>query len=217
MRNGGHAGELALSLDRDREARVLIVPALFEEANKTRHLMVEVMRRLDGAGIDSFLPDLPGVNESTQPLDQQSLDDWRAATAHAAGHFRASHAFAVRAGAILSPPGIPCWRYAPISGASALKALLRARQVADREAGREQRIEELLQRGRIQGIDLAGYRLGPAMVRDLETAMLPDNGRVVDIDQDMVGGGALWLRSEPGFLPDQADALAAIIAIGIGQ
>jgi len=33
-----------------------------------RRFTVEVMRRLDNAGIDSFLPDLPGGNESSQAL-----------------------------------------------------------------------------------------------------------------------------------------------------
>jgi hypothetical protein len=35
-----------------------------------------------------------------------------------------------------------------------------------------------------------------------------------DIAQDMVGGGGLWLRAEPSEDRAQADALAAILAIG---
>ncbi len=102
--DGKSADEYALVFDRSRDARLLILPPLFEEANKLRHLLVEVMRRLDGAGIGSFLPDLPGCNESLQPLAQQTLASWRGAGVAAVAHFRASHVLAVRASAILPPP-----------------------------------------------------------------------------------------------------------------
>src|SRR5690606_13943847 len=88
---GGLADEYALTVDRARPARVLIIPALFDEANRLRRFTVELMRRLDSAGIDSALPDLPGTNESLQPLDAQTGDGWRAATAAAAAHFAATH------------------------------------------------------------------------------------------------------------------------------
>ena len=58
--HGQMADEMALSFDQHRRWRLLIVPALFEEANRLRRFTVEVMRRLDNAGVDSFLPDLPG-------------------------------------------------------------------------------------------------------------------------------------------------------------
>ena len=61
-----------------------MLPAWFDEGNKLRHFTVEVMRRLDGAGIDSFLPDLPGCNESLAPLEQQTLESWRTEAAEAA-------------------------------------------------------------------------------------------------------------------------------------
>ena len=49
-----------------------------------RRLTVEVMRRLDGAGIDCFLPDLPGCNESLEPLEGQEPEDWSDAVISAA-------------------------------------------------------------------------------------------------------------------------------------
>ena len=213
--DGKSADEYALVFDRSRDARLLILPPLFEEANKLRHLLVEVMCRLDGAGIDSFLPDLPGCNESLQPLAQQTLASWRGAGVAAAAHFRASHVLAVRASAILLPPGLPGWRYAPASGASALRALLRSRMIAAREAGVEERMDDLATRARQDGIDLAGYRIGPELFGDLENAHLPDPGGIVDIAQDSIGGSGLWLRAEPGFDAAQADALAAFLAIGM--
>jgi hypothetical protein len=209
--------EYALAFDRGRTRRLLVLPALFDEAGKTRHLAVETLRRLDQAGIDGFLPDLPGCNESLAPLEAQTLAGWRAGAAAAARHFGATHLLTIRASAILAPPALPGWRYAPTGGANALRALLRARVISAREAGEDVTSEALLAIGRDRGLDLAGYRIGSAMVRDLESAMLPDSGRLADIAQATVGGNAAWLRAEPDFDPTQADALAAIIALGVAQ
>jgi hypothetical protein len=212
---GPSGDEYALVFDRAREARVLVLPALFDEANKTRHLAVETMRRLDGAGIDSVLPDLPGCNESLAPLEPQTLVGWREAAQAVARHFRTTHVLTIRAGAILAPPGLPGWRYAPIGGANAVRALLRARTISAREAGRAETLEGLAEQGRSEGIELAGYQVGAALFRELEIAALPDSGILRDIDQGTVGGGGPWLRAEPDFDPAQADALAAVIAMGL--
>ena len=45
--------EYALAFDRGRAQRLLVLPALFDEANKLRHFTVEVLRRLDVSGIDA--------------------------------------------------------------------------------------------------------------------------------------------------------------------
>ena len=42
--------EYAVAFDRGRARRVLVLPALFDEANKLRHFTVEVMRRLVPTG-----------------------------------------------------------------------------------------------------------------------------------------------------------------------
>jgi hypothetical protein len=86
---------------------VLVLPAWFDEGNKLRHFTVEVMRRLDGSGIDTILPDLPGCNESLVPLDAQTLDTWRSAAVAASRRFSATHVLSVRAGAMLSPDALP--------------------------------------------------------------------------------------------------------------
>jgi hypothetical protein len=207
--------EFALAFDKGRRHRLLVIPALFDEANKTRQLAVETMRRIDGSGIDCFLPDLPGWNESLAPLEDQTLAGWREAAQAAATHFAATHLLTIRAGAVLAPSGLPGWRYAPIGGASALKALLRARVISAREAGRDESSDGLLEQGRREGLELAGYPLGAALVAGLEAAQLPDSGKLRDIEQQTVGGPAPWLRAEPDFDPAQADALAAIVAVGL--
>ncbi len=209
--------EYAVSFDHGRTHRLLILPALFEEANKTRHLLVEVMRRLDMAGIDSFLPDLPGCNESLADISQQTIDGWQRAALAAADHFAATRVLAIRASAILAPPALPGWRYAAISGASALRSLVRARQITSQEAGKAETTDNLMSIGREQGLTLAGYTLGAEMLRDLEGAHVPDSGVQRDIQHLSIGGTSPWLRAEPGFDPDQADALAALISVEISQ
>jgi len=203
--------EYALAFDRGRARRVLVLPALFDEANKLRHFAVETMRRLDAAGIDTFLPDLPGCNESRVPLDSQTLHGWREAAEAAAEHFGATEALAIRGGALCEPAGLPVWRYAPATGASILRAMLRARGIASKEAGVEETREALLERGLQDGLELAGWRLGATMIRELDAAE-PGGVALANIAQGDLGGAGLWLRAEPDHDPAQADALAAIVA-----
>ena len=207
---------MALCFDDFRRWRLLIVPALFDESNRMRRITVEVMRRLNNAGVDSFLPDLPGCNESLQELEGQTPATWKAAISAAAVHFRASHVLGIRGGALLLPDALPGWRYAPINGASALRQMLRARIVSSREAGVTETQESLLAEGLDQGLELAGYRLGAEFIAQVQSLTPSISHSVSDIDQDMLGsGGGLWLRAEPDEDRAQADALAAIIAIGI--
>lgn len=203
--------EFALAFDRQRAHRLLIVPALFDEANRLRRLTVEVMRRLDAAGIDCVLPDLPGCNESLQPLETQTLDSWRAAMAAAAAHFGASHVLGIRGGALVLP-ALPGWRYAPVKGANLLRQMLRARIVVAKEAGLAETQDSLLAAGARDGLELVGYRLGPDLLAQLQAA---ESAPASDIPQDLVGSAGLWLRAEPGEDRAQADALAAILALGI--
>lgn len=205
------AEEYVLAFDQGRRHRLLIVPALFDEANRLHRLTVEVMRRLDAAGIDCFLPDLPGCNESLASLEDQTLDSWQGAMAAAAAHFGATHALAIRGGGLVRP-NLPGWRYAPVKGANLLRQMLRARIVVSKEAGLAETQESLLELGNREGLDLVGYRLSPALLAQLQAALPTD---ATEIDQDTVGGSGLWLRAEPGEDRNQADALAAIVAVGI--
>lgn len=211
----GGSPEMALGFDRGRPWRLLIVPALFDEANKLRRFTVEVMRRLDAAGIDVFLPDLPGTNESLAPLEGETPESWRAAMAAAAAHFSVTHMLAIRGGALVAPDGLPGWRHAPVKGAVILRQMFRARILASREAGREETQEGLAALGEAEGLELSGYRLSPQFLDQFVSLQaLPAVG-VSEIDQDMLGGPGLWLRAEPDEDRSQADALAAIVALGI--
>lgn len=207
--------EYALSFDRGRQRRLLIVPALFDEANRLRRLTVEVMRRLDGADIDCFLPDLPGCNESLQPLNVQTPEDWRDAIASAARHFRATHTLGIRGGAMLTPENLPGWHYAPVKGSSLLRQMIRARILASREAGVNETQQGLLEKALAEGIELSGHDLGAEFVGQFQALSPRAGSGVREISQDTVGGSGLWLRAEPDENCEQADTLAAILAIGL--
>src|ERR1700712_5512911 len=83
----------------------LVLPALFEEANRMRRFTVSVMRALAQRGIGTILPDLPGTGESLTALTDVSLDDWRDAVRMLASEIRVhqgvSLTVAIRGGAIL--------------------------------------------------------------------------------------------------------------------
>lgn len=211
----GQCEEYALSFDRDRPRRILIVPALFDEANRMRRMLVSAMRLLDAAGIDTFLPDLPGCNESPQSFTAQSLHGWRVAMQHAAHYFRASDVLAVRGGALVFPGTLPGWVLEPAKGPAILRQLLRARTIAAREAGRNEDSATLLEQGRTEGLEMAGYRFGASLIAGLQDALPQIEGQRI-ISQAELGGGGLWLRAEPAAAPEQSAALARLIAADIG-
>jgi hypothetical protein len=213
--DGTLAPELALSFDHARPRRLLVLPALFDEANRMRRFTLEVLRRLDAAGIDSLIPDLPGCNESAAPLDQCDLALWRQAAAAAAAHFGATHLLAIRGGGLLLPERLPGWHYGAVKGASILRQMLRARILSAREAGREEDADGLLDRGLREGIELGGYGLGAQLIGELQDALPPERAGLVRIEQELLGGSPLWLRAEPDEDRAQADALAAVIAVGM--
>lgn len=204
--------ELLVSFDRSRPVRVLVCPAWFDEANKLRRFTLEVMRGLDAGGIDSFLPDLPGCNESLAPLAEQTISGWRAAMDAAARALGATHVLAIRAGALAAPLDLPGWRYAAQSGPKLLRAMLRARVIAAREAGISTTSEALLTAGSSEGLVLGGWSIGPAMLRELREAELPGAPAQREITQAALGGRSLWLRAEPDEDAGQAAALVALVA-----
>jgi len=216
LKDGSTSEELLFAVDKKRPVRILILPALFDEANKLRRFTVQLMRALDQHGIDSYLPDLPGCNESLIPLQSMSLADWRTAASAAQTQLGATHVLSIRGGALLSPEGVSGWSYAPVSGAKLLRSMIRARTIAAREGGRAETSEELMKEGRTQGLVLGGWPIGPEMFRAIETAETREDDAIISITQNDVGGAGLWLRAEPGENPAQVEALAAIIAANEG-
>lgn len=117
---------------------------------------------------------------------------------------------AIRAAANIAL-ALPGFSYAPLAGKSALRALLRARVVSAREAGRVETSDGLLAEGMAGGLALSGDHLGAAMVADLAAADLSGNG-LAPLNP---GGPGLWLRAEPDHDAAQALTLAALVAEGM--
>lgn len=214
--DGATSREMALVIAGKGPLRLLVLPPLFDEANKLRRQLHAVMRRLSTRGIASVLPDLPGCNESTASLAKQTLNSWRAASAAAATHFAASHVLAVRSAANLAPEGLPGWLYAPHSASKLLRSLARAQSLAEGETGKERQPTRIIEAARAQGATIAGWPLGAEMITQLESAKEPAASDLLAlVDHDAIGGPPLWLRAEASEDAAQAEALASLIATGM--
>ena len=197
-------------------ATILIVPPLFEEANRTRRTLVLAMRALAADGFAAVLPDLPGQNESLVPLAHVDLDRWQEALAKVAAAVVGPVIMAsVRGGALIDhqAQAAAWWRLAPVGGASLLRTLMRTRVSADREAGLTSSLETLQEQAQTAPLLLAGNLLSPAMVGGLGTseAQAVAPLRSIGLGAGGIAGTPLWLRAEPG----EDSAMAAAIAADI--
>lgn len=215
--------ELCLRFGPDPAPRLLILPPLFDEANRVRHLMVECGRVLAELGIASLLPDLPGCNESLVPLENASISLWQAALIACAGQLGpVTHIASLRGGALLDNAlgDRPRWRLAPVKGGQLLRTMLRTRIASDREAGITSSSEALMETAQSQGIALAGNSLSPCMICELDSAAPSDGDAIRSVrfaddplDADgRIAGAPLWLRAEPAHDPAMAASIAANIA-----
>lgn len=200
-------------------ATILFVPPLFDEANRTRRTLSLAMRSLAEQGFASVLPDLPGQNESLIPLEDVDLVGWQRALADVADAIDGPVIIAsLRGGALIDhlAKADAWWRLAPVGGASLLRTLMRARVVADREAGITASLESLQDMAKTEPLALAGNRLSPAMVAQLGGAEVQPAAplRTVALGHgaDAIAGTPLWLRAEPGEDRAMAGAIAADIA-----
>jgi hypothetical protein len=215
--------ELCLCHGPESGPALLILPPLFDEANRVRHLMVETARALATNGIASLMPDLPGCNESQALLENASLSLWQAALIACGDQLGpVSHVASLRGGALLDEAlgDLPRWRLAPVKGGQLLRTMLRTRIASDREAGMTSTSEALMEAARSQGIELAGNILSPCMIRELDAAA-PSQAHAVrlvrfaddplEADARIVGA-PLWLRAEPAHDPAMAGSIAADLA-----
>ena len=204
---------------------MLILPALFEEMNRTRRLCALTGAALARAGVRSWLPDLPGTGDHEAGFEAMDWARWRAALdalASVAAAGGAVHLLAVRGGALLVdavPGAASLYRLAPpASGMKLLRDLWRARAAADREAGGASSVASL-EAGSGAGatIEAAGYSISAPLAADLRragpstpgcptrtAATAPADG--VDV---VLPGPPLWRQAEPLDAAPLADALAA--------
>lgn len=199
----GRTNEWLVRLGDPRTPPILFVPPLFEELNRTRALIVAVMRRVAAEGNSCWLPDLRGTGESLVALEDVTWDDWRhdvrSAAEHVAKESGKCPVIASVRGACLIDDGAEAsgwWRFAPVTGAALARDLDRASLTG--------------------GAEWAGYPASPQLREALRGASPADVTRLrtVRLETDAgagdhkVAGPALWRRSEPG----SSDALAKALA-----
>jgi hypothetical protein len=199
----------------DNGPTILILPPLFEEANRMRRILVEVMRGLAAQGVASALPDLPGTNDSPIPTVDARLEDWGAAISALADTLpRPLLTVAIRGGALLDGFAAPDarWRLAPESGRRLLRDMLRATALTG-----TMKASQLETRARVAPEQLAGNLVHPELFVALEaaepdavaarTAIIGETTAPADI---VFAGSPPWRRAEP-------EDDAALVAVMTGD
>jgi hypothetical protein len=195
----GGQSEFCLCFGERHAARtIIIIPPLFDEMNRTRRMLVEVMRTLAGRGICSLLPDLPGFNESLANISKQTVGTWRQALEEAAVQLNPTHIVSLRGGTLIDDVADrPILRLAPVKGASLLKTMLRSRLLADKEAGINSTIEGLMASAESGFLELSGYNLSDEMLQSIQDAAPSTSCQFQEIALADIDGTPLWLRAEP--------------------
>lgn len=194
-----------LRLGPDSGPTILAAPALFEEANRTRTMLLDVLRRLAGRGFACALPDLPGQGESLLPSAAANLTSWRHAFAAAASSLPGPvHVVAIRGGALVDTDAAVAsrWHLAPVTGADLVRELRRIQHAAGSD-------------------DYSGNTIPDPAIALLEgaTPAATRAVRVVRLDTDprpadhRFSAAPLWRASEPGTDP----ALQAVLADNIAE
>ncbi len=205
------------------EPTVLVLPALFEEANRMRRFTVSVMRGLAARGIGTILPDLPGMGESVTALADVTLADCKEAVATLANDVREREgrcfSLAIRGGALFDSAADYGWRLAPESGDRVLRDLVRATALSSGQSA-----TDVDRRARLTPTMLAGNLIAPEFYVDLMAApMLSTNRRIVRLADDAgardisLSGSRLWRAAEPGDDPNMSEAAVADIALWVHQ
>lgn len=199
-------------------SQLLIVPPLFEELNRTRKLLSDLMRALAARGVATHLPDLPGAGESETGLAEIQWSDWRHAVDDAATACAATAIFAVRGGCLLDDvvPGLPHMRFSPAQGKRLIRDLIRSRSLNDPDFDSTAQ-QAVFTEG---PTSLGGYPVSAALasaVRDADIADLPDTSTIrLETEHGAadrrIAGPPLWRRAEPSGSAELTGALTAAIA-----
>jgi hypothetical protein len=179
---------------------LLILPALFEEANRMRRFTVSVMRNLAEFGIGTVLPDLPGTSESVTDLADVTLQDWHDTVSDVTDTIFGS--VAIRGGALIDGTFKNRWRLAPESGERLLRDMMRATAFSEGVSA-----TELDRQARTTQKRLVGNLFSPSLYKALQTAVPVEGAHISAVD-----GPKLWRAAEPGDAPDFAQLVAIDIA-----
>ena len=166
---------------------VLHVHAFAEELNKTRRMVAVASRALAGAGYAVLQVDLYGCGDSSGTFAEASWEQWQADVAAAAqwlvSHYgnelwlwgtRAGCLLAVHAAARMSFSRRLLFWQPQLNGKLALQQFLRLKMANQMAQGVNKGVTESLRRQLEVGqhVDVAGYQLGAALARGLESASL---------------------------------------------
>ncbi len=218
---GGH--ENIVRMGPDRGPTLLMLSPLFEEANRTRRFLVEVMRGLAETGLGSALPDLPGTGDSLVPTVAARFDDWQDAVGQCAVALTGDvFTVAVRGGALLdhAAGAVARWRLSPETGARLLRDMIRSTAVSSGAS-----VGDIEGRASCEPTMLAGNQLDPSMVAKLDQAVPHAGGplRTLRLTGDngsadaFLDGAPLWRRAEPGEDPALTSAVVDDIACWVKQ
>lgn len=211
------AAQPIMSFGPDNGPQLLIIPPLFEELNRTRKLLSDVMRALSAQGVASHLPDLPGTGESETDLVDAKWADWRHAVTDAATACQASAVFAVRGGCLLDD-GMASKlliRFSPVEGKRLIRDLVRSRSLNDGDFDSAAQQAVFTDGPTILG----GYPITSLLAFAVRDAGIADIGTAKTLrletehgDADgQVSGPPLWRRAEPSGSDELTAALTSAI------
>ena len=180
---------------------LLFLPPLFEELNRTRALLLRVMRALAAKGWRSVLPDLPGTGESEVRLETVEWRHWRDAATAAEEAVRPAACVSLRGGALLDDVAPRRWRLSPVNGAALARDLDRSGLFG---AGGGYAPSPTL---------LDALRAAAPAEGDVRTMRLASDPAPADVKTD---APPPWRRAEPAAFPALATAMADDIALWIG-
>ncbi len=202
---------------------LLILEPFFEEANRTRQVLVQAMRILAREyRVASILPDLPGTGDSLVPTGDARWGDWGDAVAAAAALIRGPRYIAsVRGGALLDQfaSATARWRLQPVTGAALLRDMIRAKAISS-----GQKASGVTEQARKSTTELMGNAIHPSLFTALEAAT-PEAGsaRVVRLDDGpepadyRPAAVAVWRRSEPVCDPTLVSVIVDDLTSWLGQ
>jgi hypothetical protein len=196
--------EIGFWIGKTHPVQLLIIDPLFEEANRMRRTLAQVMRALDAEGIGSLIPDLCGTGESLRPVSDTTLAIWRQDVAGAskllANGGQQVLCVSFRGGSLIDDAAKTShwWRCAPETGPRIVRDLRRTQMAGHGDADK-----------------LAGHSLPAGFVAELEAAIpLPVSPlHVVRLEtdaadaDDRIAGSPIWRRAEPGEDPELTAAI----------
>jgi pimeloyl-ACP methyl ester carboxylesterase len=190
-----------LRFGEDAPVTLLLLPALFEEANRMRRFTVSLMQALEDREIGTILPDLPGTGESLLEIGDVSFGDWHEAVAAVAEiTSKPLKTIAIRGGALLDGKAANGWRLAPENGARLLRDMVRATALSQDISA-----SELDRMARSTPTRLAGNVIAPEFYARLSEAFpVSGNYRTARLEDDVadrdvtLSGSKLWRAAEPG-------------------